>query len=85
MPESVDVESERFSAEEASAVRTALDELPIEQREVLILRFVEDMSYEQIAGVIERPVGTVRSRIHYGKLALRKALQKSPEFETRTS
>lgn len=33
------------------------------------------MSYEQIAEVIGRPVGTVRSRIHHAKLALREKLK----------
>jgi len=64
-----------FTPEEAESVRLALDKLPFEQREVLILRFVEDMSYEQIAEVIGRPVGTVRSRIHYAKVALRAMLE----------
>jgi len=50
----------------------------MEQREVLVLRFVEQMSYEQIAQVIARPVGTVRSRIHYAKQALRAKLE--PNF-----
>jgi RNA polymerase sigma-70 factor (ECF subfamily) len=67
---------EVFTAEEAQSVRAALDELPEEQREVLVLRFIEEMSYEQIAEVIARPVGTVRSRIHYAKAALRAILEK---------
>lgn len=65
-----------FSPEDAEEVRAALDELPQEQREVLILRFVEDMDYEQIAEVINRPVGTVRSRLHYAKLAVRARLER---------
>src|SRR4051812_26651271 len=66
---------EEWSAEDVAAVRVALDELPAEHREVLLLRFVEDMSYEQIAGVIACPVGTVRSRLHYAKRALRIAIE----------
>jgi RNA polymerase sigma-70 factor (ECF subfamily) len=73
--ETLAADEERFSPDEAEDVRTALDELPLEQREVLLLRFVEDMSYEQITQVIGRPVGTVRSRIHYAKLALRAKLE----------
>jgi RNA polymerase sigma-70 factor (ECF subfamily) len=63
-----------FSAEDAAAIHAALDRLPAEQREVLVLRFLEDMTYDQIAAVIGCPPGTVRSRIHYGKQALRKAM-----------
>ena len=44
-----------------------------EQREALVLRFYEEMSYEEIAGVTGASVGTIRSRIHYGKLSLRTA------------
>jgi RNA polymerase sigma-70 factor (ECF subfamily) len=64
-----------LTPEEAAAVRAALDRLGPEQRDILALRFLEDMSYEQIAAVIGRPVGTVRSRIHYAKHALRKLLE----------
>ena len=69
--DAIQADEEPFTREEAEQVRAALDQLPIEQREVLLLRFVEDMSYEQIAEVIARPVGTVRSRIHYAKLTMR--------------
>jgi RNA polymerase sigma-70 factor (ECF subfamily) len=76
LAESDQDDDEGFSAEDAQIVRAALDELPGEQREVLMLRFIEEMSYEQIAEVIERPVGTVRSRIHYAKVALRTKLER---------
>jgi len=65
-----------FSPEDAARIHAALDELPPEQREVLVLRFLEEMSYEQIARVVGCQLGTVRSRIHYGKQALRRALEK---------
>lgn len=64
-----------FTADEVSAVYTALDQLSPEHREVLLLRFIEDMSYEDIAAVIDCPVGTVRSRIHNAKILLRKVLE----------
>jgi RNA polymerase sigma-70 factor, ECF subfamily len=69
-------DEEDFSSEDAARIHAALDELPAEQREVLVLRFLEDMSYEQIARVVGCQLGTVRSRIHYGKRALRSALTK---------
>jgi RNA polymerase sigma-70 factor (ECF subfamily) len=78
-------EAQSFSPEEAERVRAALDQLPVEQREVLVLRFIEEMSYEHIAEVIGRPVGTVRSRIHYAKGALRAKLEtKSKRMEIRS-
>lgn len=58
----------------AARVHAALNQLAPEHREVLLLRFMNDMSYEDIASVTGCPVGTVRSRIHYAKCALRRAL-----------
>ncbi len=75
LADSIATSEERFTADEAENVRAVLDELPVEQRDVLVLRFMEEMSYEQIAEVIACPVGTVRSRIHYAKLALRAKLE----------
>jgi RNA polymerase sigma-70 factor, ECF subfamily len=63
-----------FSPEEATEIHAALDRLEPAQREVLVLRFLEELSYEEIAEVVECPVGTVRSRIHYAKAQLKKLL-----------
>jgi RNA polymerase sigma-70 factor (ECF subfamily) len=68
-----------FVAEEAEVIHCLLDHLPDDQREVLVLHFLEDMSYEEIAKAVGCPVGTVRSRIHYGKLALRARMVKEDE------
>jgi RNA polymerase sigma-70 factor, ECF subfamily len=64
-------DDDAFDEEDAARIHAALDRLPAEQREVLVLRFVEAMSYEEIARVTGQPLGTVRSRLHYGKQALR--------------
>ena len=64
-----------FSTEDAEVIHLALNGLAPEHREVLVLRFLEDMSYEGIAAVTGCPAGTVRSRIHYAKLALRRVLE----------
>jgi RNA polymerase sigma-70 factor (ECF subfamily) len=55
-----------------------LDSISPEHREALVLRFFEEMSYEEIARVTESSVGTIRSRIHYGKQALKKAWKENP-------
>jgi len=68
------VEEDDFSTEDAARIHAALDKLPHEQREVLVLRFLEAMSYEEIARIVGCQLGTVRSRIFYGKRALREAL-----------
>lgn len=55
-------------------VGEALEALPTEYRVVATLYFIEDFSYQQIAEVLECPVGTVRSRLHRGRRMLQKAL-----------
>ena len=57
----------------AEELRRCLNSLSPEHRETLMLRFFENMSYEEIARITGSGVGTVRSRIHYGKQALKKA------------
>ena len=75
LAEAIPAQEENYTLEEAVNVRAAVDTLPDEPRDILVLRFIEEMSYEQIGVVISRPVGTVRSRIHYAKLALREKLE----------
>jgi len=64
-----------FSADDAARIHVALDRIAAEQREVLVLRFVEDLSYEEIGRIVGCPLGTVRSRIHYAKQALQRVLE----------
>lgn len=68
---------EEFSVEDVARIHTALNTLVPEHREVLILRFLEEMSYEEIARVVDCRVGTVRSRIHYAKRALREIIERN--------
>ncbi len=70
-----------FGPEDAERVHAALNELLPEHREVLVLRFIEEMSYEEVARVAGCPVGTVRSRLHYAKRALRRVLERSYDHE----
>ena len=65
---------EPFSAEDVERIHAALDLLSPEHREVLVLRFIEDMSYEEVSRVTECGLGTVKSRLHYAKRALRSAM-----------
>jgi len=72
---------DQFSADDAQRVHAALDKLPAAQREVLVLRYIEDMSYEEIATIVNCQIGTVRSRLHYAKRALGNELQKELQHE----
>ena len=60
-------------AMDSEQLHQCLDTLSPEHREALVLRFLEQMSYEDIARVTGTTLGTVRSRIHYAKLALKRA------------
>ncbi|MGD0744300.1 MAG: RNA polymerase sigma factor [Verrucomicrobiota bacterium] len=58
--------------EQEAEFMNLLDQLPLPQRSVLLLHFVEDFSIEEIAGITGTNPGTVKSRMHYAKRALRK-------------
>ncbi|HZI32428.1 MAG TPA: sigma-70 family RNA polymerase sigma factor [Candidatus Binatia bacterium] len=60
--------------EQEDACMQLLNQLPLPQRSVLLLHFVEDFSLEEIARITETQIGTVKSRLHYAKRALRTLL-----------
>jgi RNA polymerase sigma factor (sigma-70 family) len=62
-------------------VRRALEELPIEFREVLVLRELEEMPYREIASITDLPLGTVMSRLARGRKRLQLALTKRMHAE----
>ena len=70
-------ETDDFSAADAARVHECLEKLRPAHREVLILRFLEQMSYQDIAVVVGCGLGTVRSRLHYAKRALRKEMEET--------
>lgn len=59
------------------ALRQALEALPLEFREVVVMRELEDLSYKQIAGIVGIPTGTVMSRLGRGRKLLAKILAPS--------
>ena len=70
-PELADLAADR---EALRVVEDALATLPAEQRAVLLLRDVEGFAYEEIATITSTEIGTVKSRIHRGRLAVRNIL-----------
>jgi RNA polymerase sigma-70 factor (ECF subfamily) len=65
---------EAVRKEEAAILHRALSKLDEEYREAVVLRDLEGLSYEEIAEAVGVPPGTVRSRIHRGRAALREIL-----------
>jgi RNA polymerase sigma-70 factor (ECF subfamily) len=59
----------------AAAVRAAVAELPDEFQQAVLLRDLQGLSYEEIGDVLGIPPGTVRSRIHRGRLILQEKLK----------
>jgi RNA polymerase sigma-70 factor (ECF subfamily) len=55
-------------------IAAALANLPEEYRVVATLYFMDDLSYQEIAEVVDRPIGTVRSRLHRGRKMLTQRL-----------
>jgi RNA polymerase sigma-70 factor (ECF subfamily) len=73
-------------ADEVAGTRdlaAALASIPEEFRVTLVLADVQDMAYEQISKVLDVPVGTVKSRVHRGRLALAAAMGIDPGREPR--
>ena len=64
------------SVQMESLLQEAINSLDEEQRIVVVLRDVEDMSIEEICEITKLPDGTVKSRLHRARLVLRKKLQK---------
>ncbi len=59
-----------LSATDAEAIHWGLKQLPVKQREVLVLLFLEEFSIDEIASITGVSSGTVKSRLHYAKKAL---------------
>ena len=64
-------------SEDAELIRQAMDELPVEFREILTLRHQEDLSYKEIADIAQIPPGTVMSRLARARAKLQGMLSGS--------
>ena len=75
-----------LAAEDRSALAKAMNELPVEFREILTLRAIDDLSYTEISEILKLPEGTVKSRLSRARLALRnKLLQNGNKTESASS
>lgn len=60
--------------DEWAQVQKAVSALSFPQRVVVVLYYLNDLSLQEIANILEVPVGTVKSRLHYGRKSLKKSL-----------
>jgi RNA polymerase sigma-70 factor (ECF subfamily) len=63
-----------LSSEDQQLVRQAVEELPVEFREVIVLRDLEGLSYKDIAHIAAIPIGTVMSRLARARQRLQQSL-----------
>jgi RNA polymerase sigma factor (sigma-70 family) len=68
---------------DSQIVRHALEELPVEFREVVVLREIEGLSYKEISNIADIPIGTVMSRLKRGRTRLHALLAKRMGKESR--
>ena len=81
-PGAQNVEEALLRNDTSKLVRQALETLPRDSREVLILRELEEMSYKEISDVTGMPLGTVMSRLMRARSGLRQSLAKLMNAET---
>lgn len=72
--EAEEIEEQVDSSRRRQLIAALLRDLPVTFREVLVLREIEELSYREIADVLEMPIGTVMSRLARGRALLQKAL-----------
>ena len=65
--------------ESLQQLQQAITSLPLPHRGVVVLYYLNDLSLQEIAEILDIPVGTVKSRLHYGRQAIRKSLGLVPE------
>lgn len=68
----VDLLENIAKTEEIVEIKRAISKLKIKYQEVLVLKFIEDKDYKEIADIIKKPLGTVASRINKAKEDLKK-------------
>lgn len=71
-------ESQVERGEDWQHVRTAIERLSPKLRDAFVLRYVEELSYDEIAATLSQPLGTVKANAHRGLMAVRTFLEEQP-------
>lgn len=74
---SVSPERQTVDRDQARGVAEAIALLPFKQRIVVILFYMQDMDLQEISATLDLPAGTVKSRLHYGRVRLREIMEAS--------
>jgi RNA polymerase sigma-70 factor (ECF subfamily) len=69
-------ESETLLSETRQLIRGAIDTLPAKYKSVMVLRYLEDLSLQEVGDILGMPVTTVKTRVHRGREFLRKKLER---------
>jgi RNA polymerase sigma factor (sigma-70 family) len=80
--DALDPEERLLQQHSVALVRAALEQLPVDFREVIVLREIEGLSYKEIAAVVRVPIGTVMSRLARARERLTAVLRLTTSRET---
>ena len=80
--DALDPEERLLQRHTVARVRAALEQLPVDFREVIVLREIEGLSYKEIAAVVRVPIGTVMSRLARARERLLAVLKPATRMET---
>ena len=76
-----DPETSLIQKERAENMQETLRALPLATRNILVLREYGELSYQEIASVLDIPIGTVMSRLNYARTRLRALLKEQPSMQ----
>ena len=79
--QTLDPEEQLLQQHTVALVRGALEQLPVDFREAIVLREIEGLSYKEIAGIVRVPIGTVMSRLARGRERLAVVLKLTTSTE----
>jgi RNA polymerase sigma-70 factor (ECF subfamily) len=74
-------EARLIQIDSSEILMKALEQLPVETREIIVLRELEEMSYKEIAEIAGVPIGTVMSRLARGRKRLQELLNRTMRAE----
>jgi RNA polymerase sigma-70 factor (ECF subfamily) len=69
-------ETEYMLSETQQMIRQAIDSLPAKYKTVMVLRYMQELSLQEISDVLDMPVTTIKTRVHRGREFLRKKLER---------